>query len=114
MRCLLGGMKMAGKVGLTTVSPLVSIYVVLDGYHVGVNVVIYFMVVDLMVSRVRNGSSGNVRWGHVSWYGSCSRMTSWQNMGMFNVRVGRSMCCTNVSGRNQVRKGELVFYSMPK
>ena len=76
MGCLLCGMKMAGKVGLTAVSPLVSIHVVLNGFHVSSNVVIYFMVVDLMVSRVRNGSSGDVRSGHVSWNRSCSRMAS--------------------------------------
>ena len=35
-------------------------------------------------------------------------------MGMFNVWMGGSICCTNVSGRNHVRKGEFVFYSMPK
>ena len=91
MRCLLCGMEMAGKVGLTAVSPLVSIYVVLDGFHVGPNVVIDFMVVNLMVSWLRNGSSRNVRWGQVSWNGSYRRMTSWQNMGMLNVRMGRGM-----------------------
>ena len=111
MGCLFGGMEMAGKVGLTTVSPLVSIHVVLDGFHVGVYVVINFMVVDFMVSWVRSGSSRNVGCGNMSRKVSGSRMASWQNMGMFNVWMGGSMCCTNVSSRNHMGKCEFVLWS---
>ena len=60
-------------------SSLVCLYMVLDGLLVSINVMRNFM-----VSLVRDGGSGNLRCGDVGRNVSCSRMASWQSMGVFN------------------------------
>ena len=52
MGCFLGGVKVAGDVSRSLMSSLVSIYVVLYGFHVGFNVKWPFMVLNSRVTWV--------------------------------------------------------------
>ena len=91
---------MAGKVSLAVVGSFMSIHVVLDGFHVCVEVVSDFRVV---VKWVRNCHSGNVRRGDVARNVSSVRVTSWEKMWVFNVSNRWSVSSIDVNSRSQIR-----------
>ena len=88
-----------------------SIYMVLNGLHVCINVVRYFMIMGHM-SWMSHRDSRNMMCGDMDRNVSGTCVTSWQNMGVLNVGVCRTVCCAHVSTGDKMGMGWDMFGSV--